>query len=170
MAVINNPTNWKTTVYESIDTIDAVFTYTLEENETVVEFTIEPSEDLSQYGLVLEEDRLVGMVNDYFDGNVDMTIMYRDRKSLEIGSVNGFNLLPDPKTCDIFKFDPPSELKKVFSYTITLEYADNTNPQIPVKKKVTDTVSFTLYGSFDVFVRKLTKFVADSGNFPKLEI
>ncbi|ATI17691.1 hypothetical protein [Aeromonas phage AS-yj] len=170
MAQINTPTNWKSTIFDGETSIDSLFSYTLAASDQLVSFTVVPSEDLSPDGIFLDGNRLYGKVNDYFDGKVDLVLKYRDRTSLQISQTNSFASLPEPTTCDLIAFNPPSELKKVVTYTQTLVYDDITDPVLPVRKTVSDSINMTIIGSFDGWVAKFRAYVSSSGPFPKLGI
>lgn len=170
MTQINTPTNWQSTIFDSETVVDSTFSYTLTAGDQLVSFTVEPSEDLSSDGITLESNRLYGKVNDYFDGKVDLLLRYRDRKTLVISETNSFAALPDPVTCDLVAFNPPSELEKVVTYKQTLVYQDMTVPTLPVTKTVTRTDTIKIIGTFDGWVLKFRNYVSASGNFPKLEI
>ncbi|QAY01309.1 hypothetical protein ZPAH1_orf00294 [Aeromonas phage ZPAH1] len=170
MAQINIPTNWKPTIFDGETQVDSTFSYTLTPSEQFVSFVVTPSEDLSPDGILLDGNRLHGHVNDYFDGKVDLVLRYRDRTTLQITQTNAFANLPEPSTCDLVAFDPPSELKRVVTYTQTLVYDDITVPTLPVRNTIQKVETMTIIGSFDGWVAKFRAYVNSSGPFPKLGI
>ncbi|AUE22731.1 hypothetical protein Ah1_00213 [Aeromonas phage Ah1] len=110
---------------------------------------------------------------DYFEKNgAKFTIKYRDRKTLEIKTANGFSELPfDPKTCDIIEFNPPGELSAQIIYkpTITYRKYDPLNPGLPgTVQNTSKTYIQTLHGSYQGWANKLKDYINKSGPFPRI--
>ncbi|ADM80177.1 hypothetical protein phiAS5_ORF0334 [Aeromonas phage phiAS5] len=148
------------------------FDVSLEPNEFIVSKGIQASVALETYGGSRQGMSVVSKFVDYFERNgAIITLKYRDRKTLEIKTVNGFNNLPDPKTCDVIEFTPPNELTAQIIYTpiATIRTIDPANPTAPpVISTVRANFTQTLHGTYQGYANKLVDYINKSGPFPRI--
>ena len=147
-------------------TMDFEFGYDLLPTETFKSLTITASPDVSGYGVSIQGARVSGYIADYFErqgANLELTI--RDRKTLAITQVNGFNNLPTAGVADVIKFNPPREQQDQITYTVTLEAVDNTDPMLPVPVVVTQAYTQTIRGSYSAWAGKLQQYIRSCGPF-----
>ncbi|AAQ17862.1 gp5.1 conserved hypothetical protein [Aeromonas phage Aeh1] len=183
MAAITPPTGgWEqyANIYEFYDgagnlpvSHEFEFDVSLDPNEIVVSKGIQISVPIETYGGSRLGMKVVSKFVDYFERNgAIMTLRYRDRKTLEIKSVNGFNNLPsDAKTCDVIEFNPPGELTAqiVYTPTATIRKIDLQNPTLPpTVYNVTAKYTQTLHGSYQGWANKLRDYINKSGPFPRM--
>ncbi len=149
------------------------FGVSLDPGESIASKSVQISIPIETYGGSRLGTKVVSKFVDYFERNgAVMTLKYRDRKTLEIKTVNGFNNLPaDASSCDVIEFNPPGELTAqiVYTPTATIRKIDLLNPALPPTVYiVTAKYTQTLHGTYQGWANKLVDYINKSGPFPRI--
>lgn len=152
-------------------TMDFEFSYTLGVNEQFVSCDVTSSPVVSDYGTEITGLRVHGRIEEFFERQgINLPLSIRNRQTLGIEVVNGFNALPNDKSVDVVKFAPPPPPTGTIVYTVTLVYDDITIPLLPVRNTITQHFTQTVRGSYASWANKLKKYISETGPFPDVEI
>jgi hypothetical protein len=152
-------------------TMDFSFSYTLDPTEEFVSCVLTSSPDVTEYGSVLNGLRVTGHIKDFFERQgINLPLSLRNRQTLGISVVNGFDSLPTDKSVDVVKFAPPAPPTGTITYTVTLTYDDITIPLLPVRNTSTKTFTQTVRGSYASWASKLQEYISNTGPYPDVEI
>ena len=178
MATIIEPPNYQsenqiveysTQSFGELTETDMTFSYSLDATEALVSVSLSVTPNPFDYGISIDGLRYHGHYLDYFEKALGVPLMLtlRDRRTLNIYQVNGFDNLPtDATTADCIEFMPPPPQSQVFSITCTLKYKTILPPAIT--DTITKTITQTLYGSATSWGSKIRDYIHASGPFPRV--
>lgn len=149
-------------------TTDLLFSYSIPISEEFVSFELSVTPDSTPFGITIDNGRYSGHYQDYFESKgIPLMLTLRDRTTLAIYQVNGFNNLPhDATSADCIEFSPPPPQTQVFTITATLKFKKKAPPAIT--ETITKSVTQTLYGSATAWAGKLRDYIIASGPFPRI--
>ncbi|AHY25135.1 hypothetical protein AVV36_gp275 [Pectobacterium bacteriophage PM2] len=142
--------------------IDITFTYILEENEVFKSINIIQYEPTP--GIIISGARLHGSYNSVFSFSGD-ALLYRQNNELK--SASAWELLPPPKEADLYLWRAPTNLQKVFNYTVELVYTikdtsepgSGTSTTPEVEEKIQKIYSQTVVGNWSLWANQLREYV-----------